>query len=321
MDSKNRGPGPQPREPRKGPGPQGGGSRPGSPGGNEPRSNGRYVNVWALLKRLLAFARRRIRWILAAGVLLLLTLIILLGFILAGRLSRRVTGILIDGESPYTPSELTEASGIVMGQRTVMVNEKKAARKLLRSFDYLDEVTVTVSREGLVTITVRQVEAIFLLRAADKCFALSADLTVLEMADSPEGLYDQTLIELTLPNPRKVLVGRVVEYGDAFDRAAVEAIMALFIPGELEGVSRLDLADRYRLGVVLDDRFDVMLGDWEDLPRKLALLIQIIQDPAYAGAARVEVDVSNPQVCWTRILEEQEPTDPADEPESEPIFG
>jgi cell division septal protein FtsQ len=275
---------------------------------NEPGRGGvrapRRKNALELLQAAGRFARRNVRWILGVAAVLVLVAGVFVTLRLVRHLTLTVTALAVEGESPYGAEELLAASGVELGQRVATLNESAVEKRMREQFEYLDGVAVRVDKKGGVTLAVQQVEACFRIFVSGKHFALTESLTVLEMADEPNGLYDTTLVELWLPNVRRVLVGKSVEYGDELDRTAVREVFSLLAGEGFGRISELDLSNRYRIRLLLDGRFDVTLGDWNDLPRKMAVLEQILRDPRYAQAARVQVDLSDPDRTWARITEE-----------------
>lgn len=226
--------------------------------GIEPRMRERRVQV----KR--AQSRKRLKWVLAAGVLVLIG-IGALALVGSGVFAVREENVFVTGNVYTDPESLQAVVDDLVGTPTLLVDTEAAERRL-EQIPWVDEAKVTVSFPYSAAIEIRERQAMATYRGPDGRFrVLDRDGRVLDVLDQ----YPIAYVLVGGPDPVDLEAGQFAPEGYT---AAAE--LAKNLTGSVRGqVDRIEVtANGSSLIMWLRDGSDVRFGEARDLFTKLVRL-------------------------------------------------
>jgi cell division protein FtsQ len=226
--------------------------------GIEPRMRERRVQV----KR--AQSRKRLRWVVAAGVLVLIG-IGALALVGSGVFAVREENVFVTGNVYTDPERLQAVIDDLVGTPTLLVDTQAAERRL-EQIAWVDEAKVTVSFPYSAAIEIRERQAMATYRGPDGRFrVLDRDGRVLDVLDQ----YPIAYVLVVGPDPVDLEAGQF-----APDGYAAAAELAKNLTGSVRGqVDRIEVtANGSSLVMWLRDGSDVRFGEARDLFTKLVRL-------------------------------------------------
>lgn len=202
--------------------------------------------------------------------------------------------ILISGEGKYSFDQIKEASGIRGGENLLTLNEGRISANILKKLPYVKEVQVRKKLPDTVVIHITELEVTY--AAADQnggWWLLSAEGRVVETCPAAEAEDHTRILGVTLQNP---VVG---EKAAAYETpvtpdengatvpttvfASEKLSMALQVIQHLEAngfigtITKVDVSDLGDVQMWYGSRFQILLGDGSDLPRKIGAISQTLK--------------------------------------------
>ncbi len=236
------------------------------------------------------FVRRFLTCVAAALLLILATIVCL-----------RVRMISVVGNSMYSIQEIQEASGISEGSALLLVNKTAVAGRIRAELPYIDQVRIGIGLPNAVKIEVVELENTFAVAANDGSYWLmNADGKLVEQITAKAASDYLTIQGVRIEN---AAAGQMVEAMkdsvpekkkteeeqnedgeetvDAPPEASAEERMAvaLQIVSQLEGeddirsITAIDVSSIYDLQIWYGTRFQVKLGNTEELSYKLEYMV------------------------------------------------
>lgn len=240
--------------------------------------------------------RRKAKWLLTA-------MLLMFSFVLIYVISRFigsffvVSEISISGDSPYTAQEIIAASGMSIGDSLYRADRHAAEDAISERLPYLSSVKVKIKLPSSVFITVESQSAVIYAEIAGEYYALSADMRVLERADSAETFDSRGLLRVTLPPVGSALVGSCLTLPGGGDPAYIGELATVLEASELAGrIDTLFLDERFNIILSVDGRYRIRFGSDQNAADKALAAARVIE--ARGGTASdggmAEIDVSDP---------------------------
>ena len=286
-----------------------------------------------------AFQRNRffLRLVTVVAVVLALTLGMSIFF--------KVENVAVAGTQKYTPWDIREASGIQNGENLLSLNEAMVAGKIKTQLPYVNTVRLGIKLPDTVNIEITEYDVVYAIQSSDGSWWLMtsggrmAESTTNVQADSytkilgvqveapqigqqavahqpvpeTEPVEETTGEEETQPETTSLLpeVTTPVEQPITVLASeqlsiAVNILQLMEANSILGGVNSINVTDPYRLQLWYEDRYQVLLGDSEQLEMKIKSMKQAIDQ--MTDYQRGELDVSfttwPDQVGFTPFLDE-----------------
>lgn len=204
----------------------------------------------------------------------------------------KVETISINGSEKYSYEQIREVVAIVEGENIYAFNSTEIENSILKAFPYIN--SVEVRRDLPTTVEINIVEEIpyFSAELAGDTYVMSADLKVLEKREVVDGgISDLTV--LSLNNVRQCVVGNKLAFVNERTLNDVNLLYECFVENYIDDkITSVDVRSRFDMYVNYEDRFEIYIGDIEDIDIKIRFLVAIIEE--LEENATGTIDVSNP---------------------------
>lgn len=205
----------------------------------------------------------------------------------------KVKNIEISGNKIYTTEELMEYVPINLEDNIYSFDANKIESDIKTAFPYIKEVNVVRDLPTKVKITVTEEKAYYAANIANDAYILSSDLKVLECKQNTTAA-ELGLTEISLSNVRRCIVGSYMEFVSTRDSDALNALYDNFKANYIQKkIKSVDFSSRFDITFNYDDRFQVYIGDTDNLEIKMRFLIRVIDE--LEPDAKGTINVSNPR--------------------------
>lgn len=236
----------------------------------------------------------------------------------------KVEKVEVSGCGQYTAWQVQQASGIQMGEQLLTFSRARASSKILSALPYVKTVRIGVSLPDTVKIEIVETRVTYALEDQEgKLWLMDSDGKLVEQA-TPGSSY--TLVSgVTIDRP--VAGEQAVAYESGSTQTDPEGIpvpvtitgsqrlnAVRSIAAELEKngvigeVASIDMIDYYGIVLWYGEKYQVLLGDTNELSRKIQYLKAFVDDynvnrPYESGV----LDLSDPE--WIEYSSFTEPTE------------
>ena len=201
--------------------------------------------------------------------------------------------IEVAGADKYTVKQVQEASGIMTGTNLLTLNKGQVVGRILAKLPYIKKIRIGIRLPDTVVINVTESAVAYAVKdASGGWWVLSCEGKVIEKIDaSTSGNYPR-ILGVQLENP---VIGKMaVAYENSSDTTGEEATVpvtvynrerlaaALQIATEMEAngvlgdIATIDVTDMGKIEVWYGRRFQILLGDNTEIPKKVFSVVQAI---------------------------------------------
>lgn len=206
----------------------------------------------------------------------------------------KVDNIEIAGTEKYTVAQVQEATGIMNGTNLLTLNKGQIASRILSKLPYINKVlSIGIRLPDTVVIEVEETEVSYAVQSEDTSWWLiSCDGKILEKVDASVAYGNTRILGVNLANPELGETAVASELQVAPDvnaptfpitvynrerlAAALQIAKEMEANGVLGGLATIDVSDMGNIEVWYGQRFEIRLGDGEDIPKKIYSVIQAI---------------------------------------------
>lgn len=220
--------------------------------------------------------------------MLLLLFLLAAGAVLSFTVLFKIEGVEVIGAEKYTPAEIAEASGVVMGDNLLRIDKTEIAAGLLERFPYLLTVEVRRKPPGTVEITVTQAEPVGAILQGDEVALIDREGKLLErgMLLVPETVplvkgIDTAGVE---PGgclgelPEKPTEEETAKSAEVLERMQMfRYLLDAMEASGFKSLTNVDITDRLNMRVIYENRITLELGSEAELPYKLALVKLVLE--------------------------------------------
>lgn len=235
--------------------------------------------------------KRRRRRNLLIGVLLTVLLIIV-GVTLSLTVFFKIASVEITGDEIYNAEQITQASGITVGENLFLFSAKDAASAVEKTLPYVEKAEIKRSLSCKITISVTAAKAVAAIDNGESYMLLNASGKVLE--DGVMTVNDDVVIletgEITAAVPGDLLVT-----ADAGALADYIEVMHAFVENNLAGITKLDIRDRSNIKAQYRDRILLKLGAAATIAEKTDFIKATLErneknTPEFRGSIDFSID-------------------------------
>lgn len=198
----------------------------------------------------------------------------------------KVDKVEIAGAEKYTADQVYEASGIMKGTNLLTLNKGRVAGRLLAELPYIYEVRIGIRLPDTVIIEVQETAVAYSVQSADESWWLiSHEGKVLEKIDAAASRNQTRILGVMLDAP---VVGETAVAKEAegeevpvvYNRERLAAALQIAKEMENNGVlgllASIDVTDMQNITAWYGQRYEIRLGAGTELPRKIFLVVQVI---------------------------------------------
>lgn len=200
-----------------------------------------------------------------------------------------VETVNVTGTVRYVPEQILEYVPIQVGDNIFSFDSNEIIEALKNELPYIGDVEIERDLPTAVNINVVEETPFYAADLAGETYLLSADLKVLEKQNgvSAEQLG---LTNLSLNNVRRCIVGQSVEFIDERTEVALDELYASFENLYIEDkIKSVDVRSRFDIYVNYDGRFEVYLGNTENIDIKIRFLVKIIEELKPTDKGRINL--------------------------------
>lgn len=202
--------------------------------------------------------------------------------------------IEVAGADKYTVKQVQEASGIMTGTNLLTLNKGQVAGRILAKLPYIKEIRIGIRLPDTVVIHVTESAVVYAAKDANGgWWVLNCAGKVIEKINaSTSGNYPRILgVELENPAVGKTAVAfenpedtngggestvPVTVYNRERLASALQIAKEMEVNGVLGDIATIDVADMGKIEVWYGNRFQILLGDHTEIPKKVFSALQAI---------------------------------------------
>jgi len=235
-------------------------------------------------------------------ILLVGSLILLLGMLLAILPMFKLQTIEVSGTEHYTEEQILEKAGITVGDEMLAIDLNKVRDSLLDHFEYIESVTVRSVFPSTVKIEIVEKSNVAYLWHEGEFYSFDSQFRVLEKS-SDEGTF-AGFTRVDLPETVSVNVGETIVFANPnIDMSYVFTLLEEMKTAELlPYVTLLDCEQKYENAIELNGNCRIEIGKVSDIPSKLELAQQILVNKGLAEGQCVVLNVSDMSKSTYRLL-------------------
>lgn len=182
-----------------------------------------------------------------------------------------VKNIVAKGSEIYTSQQIIKNSGINKKTPILSISESKLKKTLSMKMPYIEDLKVKIDFPETVTITVSDAKEYYAFKSNDGYFAVSEKLNVLNLyPEKPENTVE------VYANDLKLKIGEHIEFKNISQKELFELIIKQINDNAIK-LNAIDITDSVHLTVFVEDRFEVNLGNKDNLEEKIRHLSGMIR--------------------------------------------
>jgi cell division protein FtsQ len=197
----------------------------------------------------------------------------------------------------YPQEQIFEVCNIKKGTPLYKLKSRAICRAVEEEFPYLENVKLKFKLPDQVQITFTEDFGEISVQIGNEVFAIDRDLNVLAKETGDSGI---SRIRLISGDIKTCFVGGKITFIDE-DTAEIlsDWIQLLEKKKMLSDVNEIDVSDQFNLKMNYLNRFEILLGDQEDMELKHNMILGVIEDLAPEAAGKI--DISNPNNAYVKL--------------------
>lgn len=232
----------------------------------------RAVDKAALEKQSAAVKKRPYRggnytlYFVLFGMIAVIVLIILANTVLF-----KCGSIEVIGTSRYTAEEITATAGIKTGDNLLHINTKKAEENIIKNFAFVDKAAVKKAFPSKIQIEITEAENWFAIKQDNKIHVVSRGSRILGQISSKD------LVVVNGFEAESVEVGSYIKSKVDAKNDIPALIFETAQKVGFEGITEIDITDRFSIKISLGGRIILNLGPSTQLESKLRVAQALIE--------------------------------------------
>lgn len=210
----------------------------------------------------------------------------------------RVSEITVNGNEVYNDQDVIDASGIEYGANIYLLDTAGVERTLKDEFPFIKRVKIERDIPQRVILNISCDDPVYYLEICGEYFIISRDLRVLDRSDSLESLTGRypEIKRLLTTDVEEAVVGSPLVFTRPNYFEAVTAFLDVLEVSEcFEGLTTIDVTDRFSVVLIYDHRLKASLGDPTDPELKLRFLYEVIKD---LGEQSATIDIGSVEMAY-----------------------
>ena len=230
-----------------------------------------------------------------------------------------IKSIEITGDvTMFNEGEVISAAGVGEGDSIFLRSSGKIKRDIQKKLPLAEEIKITKSLFGKMTIDVRFGGVDFYTEYDGRFYAIDENLKVLDRSDSRSKYSAYGAARVIIPEIREPVVGEKLVFYDTVEETDTEgetlyevkeeenyAYVSAFLSklkesGFLAQTDGVILDVKFAVTMIYDMKYKIDFGTVGDLDTKFNILFGILNDDAMKSMDKVSVDLGNPSEATAR---------------------
>lgn len=210
----------------------------------------------------------------------------------------RISEVSVSGNDVYNDQDIIDASGIEYGANIYLLDTGRVESLLKAEFPFIKYVKISRDIPQRVVLNVECDKALYYVEICGEYFVVSRELRVLERDSSLEtitGRYPEIKRLLTSDIEEAVVGRNLVFTRDNYFEAVKDFLDILEVTECFEGLTTIDIRDRFSISLIYNHRLKASLGDPTDAELKLRFMYEVIKD---LGDQSGTIDIENVEMAY-----------------------
>lgn len=208
-----------------------------------------------------------------------------------------VKEISIQKSEIYQSVDISECANVKKGTPLYKIDKEKIADRVERKFPYLEDLEISYKLPDKVQISFREEYGKFSIALGVELFALDDDMQVLAKEDGKSGI---PRIKIISGDVKSCIVGESLVFIDEDTATILRSLVKSLKDKKMIGaVKSINVTNQFDIRVDLDGKFELLLGDHQDLPLKLAMVQKILED--LGAEASGQIDISDSDQAYVKL--------------------
>lgn len=209
---------------------------------------------------------------LTALLILFIVLLLCIGVILSFTVFFPIVNLSVKGSKVYSQDEIIRICDIEKGDNLFAVSRADTEKKLKEHLPYVDSITLERELPGNLQIVVKDAEEYACYKIGKKYYTVSKNGWVLkEDYDA-----DKNLLTVTANNV-KCKVGTSAKFEDQEQKTLITRIIDSLSAENIK-VNTVDVSDKVNIKIRVENRFDVIVGNANNIEEKIRHLSTMIEE-------------------------------------------
>ncbi len=222
----------------------------------------------------------------------LTVLILIVGVVLSLTVFFNIAEIAVTGDEIYNYEQITQASGIEIGENLFLLSAKNAAQTIEKTLPYVEKAEIKRSLSCKVTIQVTAATAVAALDNGESYTLLNASGKVLE--DGVVALSDGILV-LEAGEVSDAVPGEQAVFANANAVSDFVTVFGAMRDGGITGITELDVRNRMQIKAKYQNRIVLELGEASSVPDKIDFIKATLErceqnTPEFKGSIDFTID-------------------------------
>lgn len=218
----------------------------------------------------------------------LITVIILLvcvGIVLSLTVFFPIEKINVTGSTRYTSEQIINGCGIQLGDNLFTVSESRAVKQIRPQLPFVERLEFERDIKGVLNIVVTEAKEHSCYKVGDKYYSVGKDGWVLNSyTTAPKGITE------VVAQVGECVVGKEIILKDQKDKEVIDLISQ---NAKSTGVvlNQIDVTDNVHIKLKADNRFEVILGNENNIDKKFKHLASMIKNISEEKKGKINISM------------------------------
>ena len=206
------------------------------------------------------------------------------------------------GISRYETEDLVAASGVKKGDLLYALDRDAVEERILRECPYLESAKVKAKFPNRLRIIVEGKDPQWYLDISGSLYTLDSKLVVIAETTKVKGIT-----KLILPNVQSAMYGEVPLFAESETerKKTLEVIDAIRGTALKERLTEVDLSSRWDIRMVVDGKYDVLMGDMSDFSAKINAIDAFLEQDSVIKAGEGTITIVKSEGGYTGAFSNQ----------------
>jgi cell division protein FtsQ len=208
-----------------------------------------------------------------------------IGIVLSLTVFFPIENIYCEGSNIYQPDQIIKMTGIEKGDNLFVVSRSEAEKRLKAKLPYIETVNFKRELPGTLKITAKDAEEFASYKVGDKYYTVSSKGWVMEESTEPK-----EKIFTVRAKGVKCKVGSEIKFADLSQKGMVDSITDA-LKAENITPNEIDVTDNLALTVKVEGRFEVNLGNANNITEKIRHLSGMIKNMPKGKGGKINLSM------------------------------